>query len=178
MIDVGELLQRIAAIRTSLDEEIGRREYDAARISAARLVNAAGGLGVVLDSMLDSEERQRLVAVHDGASEHWIKALKVLRAYDAEMAKDQSMVVIKEMPPEKPEAELRRLRAERDGDVAAVAAVLHWIKQDYDSGHLLVGMTTSNALVMLENRFAGRLSALNASLRAEGRTPWDLDLRR
>jgi hypothetical protein len=128
--------------------------------------------------MIDGNERERLAAVHDSAAEHWIMALKVLRVYDAEMAKEQPVAEIKATRPEDPAVELEQLRAERREDVAAVAAVLHWVKQDYDSGRLLVGMATSNALVALENQFAGRLSALNASLRAEGRTTWDLDLRK
>lgn len=167
MANVGELCERIAKIRETLAEEIKRRDYAAVRIWATCLIDAAGELNGIFDMMLDKGEHERLAAVQDAAAEDWIAAVKILRAYDAEMAKENRM-------PEDPAAELERLRAERRDDAVAVAAVLHHVKQDYDANRLLVGPFTSSALTNLEKRFAGRMAGLNASLAAEGRRTWDL----
>ena len=129
MTGVEDLCERIAGRCKRIDDEIEQRDYSAVRASAKALTDAVHDLNGVLDLMIDGNERERLVAVHGSAAEHWIKALKVLRAYDAEMAKEQSVVEVKAMPPEDPAVELERLRAERREDVAAVAAVLHWVKQ-------------------------------------------------
>ncbi len=174
MNSVEQLCDRAAKTCEALDAGIENRDYEVARTMVLYLNDVVGDLNDILDLMLGKDDRQRLVAAHDAVAEARLKGSRILRAYEAGLAKKLPVVLAKWMPTEKPEAELERLRDERRKDVAAVAALLHWVKQDYDEGRLLVGATTSSALLALEDRFADRLGALNTSLAAEGRQPWDL----
>lgn len=174
MGSVEELCKRAIGTCEALEAGIEARDYEAVRTLVSRLDDAASSLNGILDLMLGKHEQQCLVAAHDAVAEYWLKGSRILGAYDDGLAKEMPVVVPKWMPAEKPEAELERLRDENRGDVAAVAALLHWVRQDYDSGYFLVGAATSSALVELEERFAGRLAELNKSLAAEGRALWDL----
>lgn len=159
MTSTVNLIEDLAEIGTCLDGELERRDYRAARISANRLTDIAGTLCDLIQATTDPDERARLVDLHDGAAERWIKADKILRVHEAELAEkaaDEAWYV------------------DPDPDATAVAALLHWIRRDRDAGRLLVGACTSVALVGLQERFAGRIGAVNAANATLGRQVWDV----
>lgn len=166
-------LESIADISRCLDDEIDRRDYNAARISADQLYAFLDKLDATAANAPTVDDRACLAELREDLCDQWVRADSAIRAYEAESGNVQSEALDEPpAPADQTGAALVRLRAERYADTVAVAALLHWASEDYNGGRLVVGAATSTALTNLERRFADRIAVVNDMRGAQGRQTW------
>lgn len=171
--DARRRLEAIAEISRCLDDEIDRRDYNAARVSADHLHGKLDDLDALAASVSDEDDRASIVELREDLCDQWVRADSVIRVYEAQLGDAQREALDEPpAPTDRIGAELNRLRAERYADTVAIAALLHRVNEDYEGGRLRVGALTSTALANLEKRFADRIAAVNTGLVAQGRKTW------
>jgi hypothetical protein len=171
--DVRQRLEAIAEISRCLDDEIGRRDYNAARVSADHLYGKLDELDALAASVSDEDGRASIVELREDLCDQWVRADSVIRVYETQLGDAQREALDEPpAPTDRIGVELNRLRAERYADTVAIAALLHRVNEDYEGGRLRIGALTSTALANLEKRFADRIAAVNTGLVAQGRKTW------